>query len=110
MKKGEFASVSSDIVAFDSREVDDHGFHHGIESSRYHDRHRGRAKYRAWGHEHVTTSLLENAVILETIKKKRGASIGGHPHLPSFTATRHVCLGGALARPCTISVTKLNTN
>ena len=29
-----------------------------------------RAKYRAWGHEHVTTSLLENAVILETIKKE----------------------------------------
>jgi len=31
VKKGEFASVSSDIVAFDSREVDDHGFHHGID-------------------------------------------------------------------------------
>jgi hypothetical protein len=28
------------------------------------------AKYRAWGHEYVITSLLENAVILETIKKE----------------------------------------
>jgi len=25
-------------------------------------------------------------------------------HPTSSTATRHVCLGGALARPCTISV------
>ena len=28
------------------------------------------AKYRAWGHEYVITSLLENVVILETIKKR----------------------------------------
>ena len=39
------------------------------------------AKYRAWGHEYVITSLLENVVILET-KKKRGASIGGHLTYP----------------------------
>jgi hypothetical protein len=61
------------------------------------------AKYRAWGHEYVTTSLLENAVILETIKKE-GTLRWRPPYLPSFTATRHVCLGGALARPCTILV------
>jgi hypothetical protein len=30
VKHGEFESVDSDIVAFDSREPDDHGFHHGI--------------------------------------------------------------------------------
>ena len=28
----------------------------------------------------------------------------GYPQPTSFTATRHVCLGGALARPCTILV------
>ena len=28
-------------------------------------------------------------------------------NLPSFKATRHVCLGGALARPCTILVAAL---
>jgi hypothetical protein len=58
----------------------------------------------------VITSLLENAVILETIKKKRGASVGGHLHLPSSTARRHVCLGGALARPCTILVLILDSD
>jgi len=64
------------------------------------------AKYRAWGHEYVITSLLENAVILETIKKERGASVGGHLRPTLIQATRHVCLGGALARPCTILVAK----
>ncbi len=32
----------------------------------------------------------------------------GYPHPTSFTATRHVCLGGDLARPCTISVHALS--
>ena len=54
----------------------------------------------------MTTSLLENAVILETIKKE-GTLLWRLPSLPSFTATRHVCLGGALARPCTILVEEL---
>ena len=50
------------------------------------------AKYRAWGHEYVTTSLLENAVILETIKKE-GPSVGGHLTYPHSKA--HVpCLSG----------------
>ena len=30
----------------------------------------------------------------------------GYPQPTSFTAKRHVCLGGALARPCTISMAK----
>ena len=62
------------------------------------------AKYRAWGHEYVTTSLLENAVILETIKKE--GTLRWEATSPTLIqrATRHVCLGGALARPCTISV------
>jgi len=42
---------------------------------------------------------------LETIKNE-ASLIGGHLTLPSFTAARHVCLGGALARPCTILVAK----
>ena len=45
------------------------------------------AKYRAWGHEYVTTSLLENAVILETIKKE-GTLRWRPPHLPSFKGPR----------------------
>ena len=36
--------------------------------------------------------------------KRGGPHPSGYPHLPSSTATRCVCLGGALARPCTISV------
>ena len=45
------------------------------------------AKYRARGHEYVTTSLLENAVILETIKKE-GTLRWRPPHLPSFKGPR----------------------
>ena len=36
--------------------------------------------------------------------KEGPPSVGGTLNLPSFRTTRHVCLGGALARPCTISV------
>jgi hypothetical protein len=60
-----------------------------------------------WGHEqyeYVITSLLENVVSWKI--KRGGPHPSGYPHLPSFTATRYVCLGGALARPCTISVPK----
>ena len=55
-----------------------------------------------WGHEYVITSLFENAVSWKI--NEGGRQSEATPHLPSFTATRHVCLGGALARPCTISV------
>ena len=57
---------------------------------------------RVWGHEYVITSLLENVV---SWKINEGSPPSeAHPHLPSFKATRYVCLGGALARPCTILV------
>ena len=36
--------------------------------------------------------------------KKEGSLRWRLPHLPSSTVIRHVCLGGALARPCTILV------
>jgi hypothetical protein len=41
----------------------------------------GRAKYRAWGDKYVITSLLENDVILETIKKR------GEPPLEATSPT-----------------------
>ena len=54
----------------------------------------------------MITSLLENAVFSwKQLKKTRRPPLGGLPsNLPSSTAARHVCLGGALARPCTILV------
>ena len=60
--------------------------------------------WRAWGHEYVITSLLENAVILETIKKRGDPPLEANLTYPHSRPTRHVCLGGALARPCTILV------
>ena len=51
------------------------------------------AKYRAWGHEYVITSLLENAVILETIKKE-GIPLEAtltYPTYTSFKANLHTC-------------------
>ena len=60
-----------------------------------------------WGHKYVITSLLEIAVCGNI--KTRCPHPLGNLYLPSFTTTRHVCLGGALARPCTISVGVLVT-
>ncbi len=50
------------------------------------------AKYRAWGHEYVITSLLENAVILETIKQK--GSLRWRPPSPTLIHGHAPCLSG----------------
>ena len=57
-----------------------------------------------WVHEYVITCLLENAVSWKI--KRGGPHPLGYPQPTSFTVMRHVCLGGALARPCTILVPK----
>jgi hypothetical protein len=52
---------------------------------------------------------LRNCRLWENKTEGPWRKVGGTLNLPAFTTTRHVCLGGSLARPCTISVGVLVT-